>query len=42
MKPLDVKYNPYAECSVDFNAKDVKFKIGNHVMLKDMLLIGQK
>ena len=31
MKLIDVKSNSYAEYSIDFNAKDPKFKIGNHV-----------
>ena len=31
MKPFDVKCNSYAEYNVDSNAKDLKFKIGDHV-----------
>ena len=33
MKPIDVKSNSYAEYNVDFNAKDPKFKIGDHVRI---------
>ena len=31
MKSIDVKSGPYAEYNVDSNAKDPKFKIGDHV-----------
>ena len=30
---IDVEYGSYAECSVHFNAKDAKFKIGYHVRI---------
>ena len=33
MKPIDLKSNLYAECNVDSNAKDPKFKIGDHVRI---------
>ena len=33
MKPIDVKSNSYAECNVDSNAKDPKFKIDDHVRI---------
>ena len=33
MKPIDVKSNFYAEYTVDPNAKDPKFKIGDHVRI---------
>ena len=46
MKPID----SYAEYNENFNKKDPKFKVGDHVriskykniLLKDMLQIGQK
>ena len=31
MKPIDVKSNSHAECNVNSNAKDAKFKIGDHI-----------
>ena len=31
MKPIDVQCNSYAKYNVDSNAKDPKFKIGDHV-----------
>ena len=31
MKSMDVKSNSYAEFTVDSNAKEPKFKIGDHV-----------
>ena len=31
MKPIDVKSNSHAEYNVDSNAKDGKFKIGDHI-----------
>ena len=34
MKPIDVKSNFYGKYNVDSNAKDAKFKIGNHVRIK--------
>ena len=48
MKPIDV--TSYAEHSEDFNKKDLKIKLGDHVriskykniLLKDMLQICQK
>ena len=33
MKPIDVKSNSYGEYNVDSNAKDPKFKIGDHVRI---------
>ena len=50
MKPIDVKSNCYVEYSVDSNAKDAKFKIGDHARItkhkiflpKAMLLICLK
>ena len=33
MNPIDAKYNFYAEYNVDFNAKDPKFKKGDHVKI---------
>ena len=33
MKPMDVKSNSYAEFTVDSNAKEPKFKIGDHVRI---------
>ena len=33
MKPIDVKSGAYAEYNVDFNAKDPKFKISDHVRI---------
>ena len=48
LKPIDAKFNSHAEYNVYCNAKDPKFKIGNHVtvikifLLKDLLLTGQK
>ena len=33
MKPIDVKSNSYAECNVDFNEKDPKFQVGDHVRI---------
>ena len=40
MKPIDVKSNSNAKYNVDSNARDAKFKIGNHV--KIFLLNDQK
>ena len=31
MKPIDVKSNSHAQCNVDSNEKDPKFKIGDRV-----------
>ena len=31
MKPIDVKSDSYAECNVDSNDKDPKFKVCDHV-----------
>ena len=50
MKPTDVTDDSYAEYNEDFNKKDPKFKVGDHVkfqniktfLLKDTLQIGQK
>ena len=50
MKPIDVTDDSYAEYNEDFNKKDPKFKIGDHVriskyktfLLKDILQIGRK
>ena len=33
MKSIDVKSNCYAEYNVDSNAKEAKFKIGDHVRI---------
>ena len=33
MKPIDVKSESYAECNVDYNEKDPKFKLGDHVKI---------
>ena len=33
MKPIDVKSNSYAEYNVDSNAKNPRFKIGDHVRI---------
>ena len=33
MKPIDDKSGSYAEYSIDSNAKDAKFKIGDHVRI---------
>ena len=33
MKPIDIKYDFYAECNVGSNNKDPKFKIGDHVRI---------
>ena len=50
MKPIDVTVDSYAKYNEDFNEKDPKFKVGDHVriskykniLLKDALQIGQK
>ena len=50
MKPIDIKSDSYAECNVDSNEKDPKFKLGDHVkfwntksfLLKDILQICLK
>ena len=51
MKPIDVKSYSFAEYNEEYNEKDSKFKVGDHVriskylrifLLKDMLLIGVK
>ena len=33
MKPIDVAFDSYAEYNKDFNKKDPKFKIGDHVRI---------
>ena len=33
MKPIDVTEDSYAECNEDFNKKDPKFKVGDHVRI---------
>ena len=33
MKPIDVKSDCYAEYNEDFNKKDPKFKVGDHVRI---------
>ena len=33
MKPNDVKSRSYAECNVESNVKDPKFKIADHVRI---------
>ena len=50
MKPTDVTDDSYAEYNEDFNKKDPKFKVGDHVriskykkfLLKDILQIRQR
>ena len=50
MKPIDVKFNSYAECNVISNGKDPTFQVSDHVRIskyksisaKVILLIGQK
>ena len=48
MKPIDVTDDSYGEYNEDFNKKDPKFKVGDHVrisktfLLKDKLQIGPK
>ena len=49
MKPIDVTDDSYAEYNEDFNKKDSKFKVGDHVRIskykntpKDMLQIGHE
>ena len=50
INPIDVRSNSYAGYNVGSNAKNAKFKIGNHVRiskykifsLKDLFLIGLK
>ena len=45
MKPIDVTSDSYSEYSEDFNKKDPKFKVGDHVRIskyKNILQIGQK
>ena len=33
MKPIDVKYDSYAEYNEDSNENDPKFKVGDHVRI---------
>ena len=33
MKPVDVTSDSYADYNVDFNEKDPKFKVGDHVRI---------
>ena len=33
MKPVDVEPNFYAKYNVDFNEKDPKFQVGDHVRI---------
>ena len=33
MKPDDVKNNTYIDCNREFNDKDPKFRVGNHVRI---------
>ena len=50
MKPIDVTSDYYAQYNEDFNKKDLKFRVGDHIefqniktfLLKDTLQIGQK
>ena len=42
MKPIDVTDHFYAECNEDFNEKDPKFKIGNHVRISKYKYIFAK
>ena len=49
MKPIDVKSHFYAKCNEDFNKRDPKFKVGDHLRIsksknifaKGILQIGQ-
>ena len=43
MKPIDVTSDSYAEYNKDFNKKDPKFKVGDHVRIskyKDIFVKG--
>ena len=43
MKPIDVTSDSYAEYIEDFNKKDPKFKVGDHVrMVKKLLEVFMK
>ena len=33
MKPVDIRFDPCAGYNINTNAKDVKFKIGDHVRI---------
>ena len=33
MRPIDVTDDSYAECNENFNKKDLKFKVGDHVRI---------
>ena len=35
MKPIDVKFGSYAEYSVDSNAKEAKFEVGDRVRISN-------
>ena len=35
IKPIDVKDDSYAECNEDFNKKDPKFKVSDHVKISN-------
>ena len=39
MKPIDVKSDSYAEYNEDFNKKDPKFKVGDHVRISKNKII---
>ena len=42
MKPIDIKYNSYAEYNVESNEKDPKFKFGDHVRISKVTNIFAK
>ena len=42
MKPIDVKSDCYTEYNVDSNAKNAKFKIGDHVRISNYKNIFSK
>ena len=35
MKPIDVKFNSYAEYNVESNEKDPKFPVGDHIIISE-------
>ena len=38
-KPIDVTDNFYAEYNEDFNKKDPKFKVGDHIIISKFMLL---
>ena len=42
MKPIDVTSDSYAEYNEDFNKKDPKFKVGDHVRISKYKIIFAK